>query len=63
MMVYKPDPYIPNRGGWEYPENPEQYVHDGRKQAHEYKTIVGLTYGDFDMLYIHEPTYNVFKGF
>ncbi len=64
MLEFFPKATNPNVGSWGFPENPKQYAIDiNKKQDFEFITFVGISYQDFDMLYMHEPTYNAFKGF
>lgn len=34
-----------------------------QSQSYEFNTIVSLNYGEFDLLYLNSPTYNVLKSF
>jgi len=61
--------FIPNTlnssyGTWGYTGEGVMYVDDEYdSQAAEFRTIVSIKYGDFDLLYLNAPTYNVFDSF
>ena len=61
--------FIPNAlngsyGTWGFSGEGVMYVDDENdSQAAEFRTIVSINYGDFDLLYLNAPTYNVFDSF